>query len=929
MAVQENDTRTSCSKSNIPLTSRRDFFKTTACLAIGSTFAGRHLAAAISEKGRVAIVAVPDDVVASSIPAAWAIGELKAALEKQAVTVRIVNRIADAGPDEFCVIAAGTKSPLVQRIASQMNLSVPTEAESLCLFQGKLEGREVLFAAGTDERGLVYALTELADRVNCLETGSAALEFAEPVIERPASRIRSVMRQFVSEVEDKPWFYDRDYWCSYLDMLVYSRLNRMSFTTGMAYNSAGGISDGYLLFSYPFFVDVPGSGVRVAGLSDEERRRNLEMLKFIAQETTRRGLRFQFGIWTLAYRWTSSPNATYTIEGLTDETHPGYCRDALALLLREVPAISGVTFRVHSESGIPKGSESFWKTQFSAIAECGRRCEIDMHAKNMEPETLDEALVTGQPVVISPKYCGEHLGLPYHQASIREREMVSPDKLTDTGKGVLIGSRGFTRYGYADTLAENRTWDVVFRIWPGTQRFLLNGDPATFAGYGRNAAFCGAAGIDLTEPLGFKGRRGTGHPGGRCAYIDASLNPRYDFEKYRYTYRLWGRLGYNPDADPEVWRRALRQEFGDAAGAVEKAIAPVSRVLTLFTLAHGRSADCARYWPEIYTNIPIADEERMRGVNHDMTPPNLFGNVSPLDPQLFMSCDECGIALVEKRASGKYTSLEAADWMESIAKTASENLDQARRKAGVAASKPAFRRMEEDVLIQSAMALFFAAKLRCSVLWRIYEMTGNRAAGEQAVARYEAGRDVWVKMAKRAQAVYHSDISYSSGGNIRGHWMDRIAEFDADIADLKKRLETPAQPKDKIDSAVAEQALKIALAKPVRPTISAQHTPAGEFRSGQPLSVALHCKAAMPKRVTLHYRHVNQAETWQSVELKLNGGDFAGEIPAQYTAKRYPLQYYFEVETGPAQATLVPLLADDLANVPYYVVRQADGFGII
>ena len=106
-------------------------------------------------------------------------------------------------------------------------------------------------------------------------------------------------------------------------------------------------------------------------------------------------------------------------------------------------------------------------------------------------------------------------------------------------------------------------------------------------------------------------------PGGRLAYADASLNPRYDFEKYRYTYRLWGRLGYNPDTNPEVWRRALRQEFGAAALAVEQALAPASRVLTLFTLVHAPSADCVRYWPEIYTSIPItAGYAKSRQLRH-------------------------------------------------------------------------------------------------------------------------------------------------------------------------------------------------------------------------------------------------------------------------------------------------------------------------
>jgi hypothetical protein len=904
--------------------SRRNFLKTTASLSLGAVTVGNHsLAAVLEDHGGIALVVGPDDALARAVPPQWAMGELETALQGQGATVRRVTKLAEATAREFCVVVAGLNAPLAQSLLQQRKISAPREPESLVLAPGNLEGRAVLLAAGADALGLVYALTELADRVKCLATVRSALEFAEPVVERPASRIRSIIRQFSSEVEDKVWFYDRDCWRSYLTMLVSSRVNRLSFTTGMGYNSARGISDGYLLFPYPFFVAVPGYDVRAKGLAPEERSRNLATLKFIGEECARRGLRFQLGIWTLAYRWENSLKATYPIEGLTDATHAAYCRDALAALLREVPAVTGVTFRVHSESGIPKGQQNFWQTQFAAIAQCGRRVEIDMHAKNMEPETLELALATGQPTVISPKYCGEHLSLPYHQSAIRGREMVPADKLTDTGTGVLIGNRGFTRYGYADTLAENRTWDVVFRIWPGTQRFLLNADPATFAGYGRNAAFCGAAGIDLCGPLDFKGRRGSGFAGDRNAYADASLAPRYDFEKFVYTYRLWGRLGYNPDASPEVWRRALRHEFGAAAAAIENALAPVSRVLPLFTLAHGPSANCAIYWPEIYTNMPIADAERQQPYS-DTASPKLFGNVSPFDPQLFQSPDECGAALVAGKATGKYSPLEVARWLEDIATAAAQHLAAARTQlTAAAASSPAFRRVEEDVLIQRGLALFFADKLRAAVLWRIYTLTGGRAAGEAAVARYTAGRNAWAAMAERAKGVYRADITYGSGESLRGHWLDRIPDFDADIADLRKRIATPAAPASGVDPAAAARALKTAGAKPARPSITAQHTPAQRFRAGEPLAIGLRCNSPKPRRVTLHYRHVNQAERWRSAELKHDGSVFTGEIPAAYTAKRFALQYYFEVEISPTAATLFPPLAADLANVPYYVARRA------
>jgi hypothetical protein len=50
---------------------------------------------------------------------------------------------------------------------------------------------------------------------------------------------------------------------------------------------------------------------------------------------------------------------------------------------------------------------------------------------------------------------------------------------------------------------------------------------------------------------------------------------------------------------------------------------------------------------------------------------------------------------------------------------------------------------------------------------------------------------------------------------------------------------------------------------------------------------------------------------------------FRGEIPAACTDHRFALQYYFEIQTGPAEATLYPWLAADPPTVPYPVVRRA------
>src|ERR1700716_2282074 len=141
-------------------------------------------------------------------------------------------------------------------------------------------------------------------------------------------------------------------WPQYLTMLATNRFNRFNLALGIGYDFIRSVTDAYFLFSYPFLLSVPGYNVRAPQLPDAERDRNLEMLRFISEQTVARGLGFQLGIWMHGYEWIDSPQANYTIAGLTRAQHGPYCRDALRLLLQSCPAIGGVTLRTHGESGV-------------------------------------------------------------------------------------------------------------------------------------------------------------------------------------------------------------------------------------------------------------------------------------------------------------------------------------------------------------------------------------------------------------------------------------------------------------------------------------------------------------------------------------------------------------------------------------------------
>ena len=90
---------------------------------------------------------------------------------------------------------------------------------------------------------------------------------------------------------------------------------------------------------------------------------------------------------------------------------------------------------------------------------------------------------------------------------------------------------------------------------------------------------------------------------------------------------------------------------------------------------------------------------------------------------------------------------------------------------------------------------FFGAKFRAGVLYRIFERTGDRAALEEALKAYRAARDAWAGIAARTKGVYVADITVGETRQLRGHWADRLADIDADIAAVAAKLDSakPAQ----------------------------------------------------------------------------------------------------------------------------------------
>jgi hypothetical protein len=902
----------------MPPQSRRSFLKRTAIATAGAASTSPLSVFGGESARKVVLVPTPDDIPATQPPVQWALEHLRTALAERGLEAAVKHSLEEVPKGSLCVLAGSNSSALVRALLEKASLRLPDTPEALALAHGKLNGKQVVLASGTDVRGLMYAALELADRVKFAPNPSQVLERTAPVVERPANKVRSIARLFASDIEDKPWFNDRGFWGRYFTELATQRFNRFHLALGLGYDFTTDIRDAYFHFAYPFLVEVPAYNVRAAPLPEKEREENLAMLQFISGEAVRHGLHFQLGLWTHAWQWVNSPHANYVIEGLSNETHAAYCRDALAALLRACPAIGGVTVRTHGESGVAEGSYEFWATVFEGVSKCGRAVEIDLHAKGIDDRMIDLALATGMPVKVSPKFWAEHMGLGYMQGAIRPLEMPPREERDQGFFAKSSGSRRFLRYGYGDLMKEGRRYEVMHRVWPGTQRLLLWASPEIAADYGRAASFCDSVGIEWCEPLSFKGRKGSGLVGGRDAYVDPSLRPTTgDFTKYLYSYRVWGRHIYDPTCDPDEWRRSLRSQFGAGAGSMEIALQEAGRILPLVTTAHCPSAANNNYWPEMYVNMPIVDAKRPHPYGDTMSPKR-FGAVSTLDPELFSRVDDFAEELLAAKNSAKYSPVWVASMLESSAWAAEKSLELARHQCGQPET-PEFRRLATDVALQCGLGHFFGLKFRAAILYALYEKSGSQAPLRVALATYKDARAAWVGMAQGPASVYRSDITFGPEGFQRGHWRDRVSAMDADIADMEKLIgETSGRAVEyPLDLKTVGESIK----SPAGAGI--EHRPAGKFRRGE--AVVIEASAARGptlKTVRIRFRRVNQGESWQSSEMEHESTHYRAEIPGSYSDSAYPLQYYFECTPNSGRPWFYPDLRARWQGQPYFVIRQ-------
>ena len=833
----------------------------------------------------------------------WAINYLKKKIYKS----NYINHTQTTLNIVECIII-DKSSPIIDKYKKLVKYN--NKNESFLISPLSIKYNKIIIY-GSDLRGLIYAITEIADRVENLITSKNILqEIFLKTIESPKTKIRSISKCFESDIEDLPWYRNKIMWKEYLDMLVTNRFNRFTFTLGMQYNYPYGnefISDVYFYLAYPFLVQPKGYNMHAVGINKKTRDENLKILKFISDEASLRGLDFQLALWTQRYDFDEVPNANYQMKNIPIK-YAEYCRDSLEIILKKCTNINGITLRVHVESGVQERDYKFWKIYFESIKKIKRKINLDLHAKGIDNKLINLALNVTSDVTVSPKYTAEHMGLPYHQTSIRKQEM-PPKKQVDNKWIFSEGKRKFLRYSYGDLMSNNRKYDILFRIWPGTQRILIWGDSDLARGYGQHSTFCNALGVELCEPLSFKGRMGTGIKNARFNYSVKQLRTKYDWQKYLFTYRVWGRCTYNYKTNENNYSRYYKKLFGKSSNELIKSLSYASKILPFFTLVHGVSASNNSYWPEMYENMSIVENAPHLPYSYDLHKPSRFGMSTSQDPNLIMSPIELANCIYNKKNIKKYSPITMANWFNEYSNKARTNLVKAIKKI-TNKNDPEFLRLEIDIKILIGIGKFFSYKIKSACYWELYIKEKKFNLGYQSLQFYKKSYSAWSKIAKISKKFYLEDLTYGPQSWLRGRWDDRLPAIKDDIIKMTNILN-----RNFIKSKKQINIFELSRWNNNQ-SFHIDHTI--EKKSDRSVDITINNLNKINVELFFNYRQVNQSKKWQRNKINALKNRFTLKKFNNFLKQNYPIQYYFEL-VEKKYSCFCPGINKDLSNQPYYV----------
>jgi hypothetical protein len=816
--------------------------------------------------------------------------KLTGILKQKHITYEQVAAIGDAHAKTLILAGLSKGTGPAAAFLQKNGRTVPDSAEALTIWKTSAYNKTLWVISGSDDRGLMYGLLDVASRIGWSTGSNAIFNRVKETTEHADVKERAVVIYTMNRAYWESRFYDEAYWAKYLDMMAEDRLNMLEVGFGFE-------NGGFLAPAYPYFFNVDAyPDVRMGNITPAQQQKNLDAFNRLIQMCHDRGIGFRVGFWDHIYRGGYQSNKDMPdqlnsqVQGVTPENMIAYTQVALAKFIDLVPHLDGILFRAHDESGLKKGEQlSFWKAVFDMLKNKAPQLVVDLHAKEVSDTIVHEGQDRGLTIRMSTKYWMEQMGLPFHPTHT--------NRLTDNN---------YRRHSYGDMLNYAEHYKVFYRIWGGTTRVLLWGDPEYARRFAASTHVHDGAGFGVNEPLTTKM-----HAQPHDAKPFDLLKPAYryydyEFQRYWNFYSVFGRTGYNPNTSAEIWDENFRQHFGARAGPlVQQAMYRASWVLPRIV------ASCFPLF-----GFPIASgwaEKQHMGTLAE------YAATTPSDVQQFASFDEEAKLLQEHGETAKILPSRNSLWFKRVSDTISQLVMKACAAAGKSPGKE-FNSTVTDLQILGNLALYHSRRIPAAVSYRLFQNTQDMAALDDAI-RYEADAiAAWKQIVEAAGDRYADNLMMGpKKRTLVGSWKQEFSDLQSEFAKLQELRKNYHQPDSAKQTAHFKAAENIDYSKLFQFT----HTHPLTATARHPLTVRIKATTAGGvKWVRLLYRNVDQYKEFKTLPMSPTAdmGVYEAVIPGNDITQQWDLMYLVEVMDTSNHGTIYPDLDK---QTPYVVVRVA------
>ena len=666
---------------------------------------------------------------------------------------------------------------------------------------------------GNDATGVIYGCVELAERIRqagSLEKLAAALS-QQSIKEAPQMVMRGTciglqktvylpghgVYEYPYTPENFPWFYDKQEWVKYLDMMVENKYNSLYLWNGHPFASLVKLKD------YPFALEV----------DEETFRKNEEMFSFLTHEADKRG------IWVIQMFYNiilSKPFADHYGLKTQDRHRPitplisDYTRKSIAAFIENYPNVGLLVCLGEAMATIEDDVTWMKETIIPGIKDGLKKLEVRGQRSGKSPlppvvlrsHDTDGPLVLKESLPLYPniytmsKYTGESLttyepGGPWGEthrqladaapvhidnvhilANLEPWRWSSPAFIQKTVQAMhrVHHSKGLHLYPQASY------WD-----WPYTADKLPNGerlkqldrDWMWYQAWGRYA---------WTDQRGTL--VGNGLPIAERTYWKRTLADYYGIDTI-----AAGHLLNAYDEAGEIAPKLLRR-FGITEG---------NRQTLLLGMTMGELVNPYKYtiYPGFYESCGPEGEKLIEYIEKEYKGQPHKGEL-PLD--IVDQCVNHGdIALVEMRAAGGKPTRHADE----------------------------YQRVWNDILCYASFAKAFQLKVRAAAEVLRYKWTQDISHLETAVIWLEQSLSIWYDLSRMTDDWYlyansmqtaQRRIPVGGDGGKMKTWRELATVYLEELDAFKENLEKLKHP-------VAQTEIKILPAKPANVTILSPLTP--------------------------------------------------------------------------------------------------------